>query len=108
MSVAPVVSITALQVRSRASSVGSQSVICPPYPATAACFGFGELFGITIYAAIPRNAAARASAAAWLPEECVATPRCASASLRENTALHAPRDLNAPAFWRFSHLKNSF
>ena len=37
----------------------------------------------------------------------MATPRAASASLRENTALAAPRNLKAPTFWKFSHLKNS-
>jgi hypothetical protein len=36
----------------------------------------------------------------------VATPRSASSSLRLNTALVAPRALNAPAFWKFSHLNS--
>src|SRR6516162_357206 len=56
---------------------------------------------------MPRSAAARATAAPWLPEECVATPRRASVSGRANTALLAPRALNAPPFWKFSHLKES-
>ena len=55
---------------------------------------------------IPRIRAASASAWAWLPEEWVATPREASSSESESTALHAPRNLNAPTFCRFSHLKN--
>ena len=54
---------------------------------------------------MPRNWAARARAAAWLPEEWVTTPFAASASVNEKTALQAPRDLKAPAAWRFSHLK---
>ena len=43
----------------------------------------------------------------WLPEEWVATPFAACASFRPNTAFEAPRALNAPPFWRFSHLKKS-
>jgi len=56
---------------------------------------------------MPRNLAARASAAAWLPDECVTTPRAASLSGSSSTALVAPRALNAPTFCRFSHLKYS-
>src|SRR5439155_26982569 len=48
-----------------------------------------------------------ASAAPWLPDECVATPRRAVASSSEKTAFVAPRALNAPIFWKFSHLKKS-
>src|SRR5690606_40863738 len=43
----------------------------------------------------------------WLPDDCVTTPREASSSDNELTALHAPRNLNAPTRCRFSHLKNS-
>src|SRR6185437_10082438 len=56
---------------------------------------------------MPRSRAARDSAAAWLPEECVATPRRAAAADSASTALVAPRALKAPIFCRFSHLKNS-
>src|SRR5207245_5462933 len=49
----------------------------------------------------------QASAAAWLPVECVTTPRAASSSLSENTAFVAPRILNDPVFWKLSHLKKS-
>src|SRR5512137_469979 len=60
---------------------------------------------MTTWAGMPRHRAARARAAAWFPEEWVATPRFASSSLKEKTALQAPRILKAPAFWKFSHLK---
>ncbi len=60
---------------------------------------------MTMYAGTPRRPAARASAAAWLPDEWVQTPRAASSSSREKTALVAPRALKAPTFCRFSHLK---
>jgi hypothetical protein len=56
---------------------------------------------------MPRIAAARASACAWLPDEWVATPLAAWWSFSEKTALTAPLDLNAPAFWKFSHLKKN-
>ena len=74
---------------------------------TFSCFTFGAFSGITTHAAMPRCRAAYASAAPWLPDECVTTPRRASASVSENTALVAPRALNAPTFWKFSHLKKS-
>ena len=54
-------------------------------------------------------AAARASAAPWLPEECVATTRvrrpATASSSKANNAWVAPRYLNAPACCRFSHLR---
>jgi hypothetical protein len=56
---------------------------------------------------MPRVRAASDSAAAWLPEELVTTPRAASGSLRENTALKAPRALKTPARWKFSHLRKT-
>lgn len=40
----------------------------PPYSFTAAILQAGALFGTTIYAGIPLKLAAKASAAAWLPE----------------------------------------
>ena len=58
--------------------------------------------GMTTYAGMPRVAAASASAAAWLPDECAATPLRASASESDCTALVAPRYLNAPMRWRCS------
>ncbi len=88
-------------------SVGSHRRTLPPKPRTAFCFTIAELDGITIHDAIPRRAAAQASAAPWFPEECVTTPFAACASVSESTALHAPRALNAATFCRFSHLKKS-
>ena len=62
---------------------------------------------MTMWAGTPRSRAASARAAAWLPEEWVATPRRASSSASDSTALQAPRNLKAPTFWKFSHLKKS-
>ena len=53
-----------------------------------------------IVARAPCSRAASASAWAWLPEETVHTPSGRSAA----TALKAPRNLKAPARWRFSAL----
>eukprot|EP00962_Isochrysis_galbana_P017297 scaffold4975_cov112-Isochrysis_galbana.AAC.5 len=44
-----------------------------------------------------RAAAAHATAAAWFPLECAATPRRAASSESAKTALTAPRSLNEPA-----------
>lgn len=52
---------------------------------------------------MPRTRAASATAAAWLPLECVTTPRAASASDRLSTAFSAPRALKLPVFWKSSH-----
>src|SRR5579871_178909 len=54
-----------------------------------------------------RSRAARARAWAWFPELCVTTPRAATSAGNLATALQAPRNLNAPTFWKFSHLKKS-
>ena len=62
---------------------------------------------MTTVTGMPRRPAAYDSDSAWLPEEWVATPRPAVSSSSPNTALQAPRTLNAPAFWKFSHLKNN-
>jgi hypothetical protein len=66
---------------------------------------FGASAGTTMCAGMPRSLAASASAAAWLPLLCVATPRAAVPSSSSATALQAPRNLNAPPFWKTSHLK---
>src|SRR5687767_2708447 len=56
---------------------------------------------------MPRVRAASASAAPWLPDECVTTPAVASAADKDHTALQAPRNLKAPTRWKFSALKHS-
>src|SRR5580698_6308587 len=78
-----------------------------PYSSTARRLKALALSGITTQAGRPRRRAARASAAPWLPEEWVATPRLKATAGRLCTALLAPRSLNAPISWKFSHLKNT-
>ena len=51
--------------------------------------------------------AASDRACAKLPEECVTTPLLRSSFDKLSIALAAPRILNAPIFWKFSHLKYS-
>jgi hypothetical protein len=51
--------------------------------------------------------AARATAWAWLPEENATTPARRCAASNRDSALNAPRNLNAPIRWKFSHLKYS-
>jgi hypothetical protein len=58
-------------------------------------------------AGIPRMAADRATAWAWLPEEKATTPARRWSGSNRESALNAPRNLNAPIRWRFSHLKNT-
>src|SRR5262249_41029075 len=47
------------------------------------------------------------TACAWLPDENATTPFFFSSSVIEKTKLAAPRILNAPPVWKFSHLKNA-
>ena len=105
ISVAPVVRSISAQASARAGIVGAQSRIVAPRRRTFSSFTFAAFSGMTTQAGMPRRTAAYASAAPWLPDECVTTPRPASSAVSENTAFAAPRALNAPIFWKFSHLK---
>ena len=101
-------STTRRSVASRAARVGSHSTTSPPCDSTARRLTRGAPAGMTTVAGIERRRAARARAAPWLPEEWVQTPPVpdgASEPAIESTALLAPRNLNAPARCRFSHLK---
>src|SRR5437879_1062806 len=73
----------------------------------ALAFTAGAFLGMTIQAGIARQAAAQATAAPWLPLDCVTIPRAACCSVSERMALDAPRILKEPVFCRFSHLKKS-
>ncbi len=42
-----------------------------------------------------------------LPELCVTTPLASSSLLNRDRAWKAPRTLNAPIRWKFSHLKKN-
>src|SRR5260370_5150333 len=58
-------------------------------------------------ASMPRIRAASATAWAWFPDENATTPRVRAAPTSRANALNAPRNLNAPMRWKFSHLKNT-
>src|SRR6267143_639369 len=73
----------------------------------ALAFTAGAFFGITIQAGTPRHAAAQATAAPWLPLDCVTMPFATPSFVRERIAFEAPRILKEPVFCRFSHLKKS-
>jgi len=62
---------------------------------------------MTITAGIDSRRADSAMACAWLPDENAITPplRCAASNF--DSALNAPRNLNAPMRWKFSHLKKN-
>ena len=48
--------------------------------------------------------AAQAAACAWFPADTVTRPRARSSGESNITLFSAPRGLNEPVFWRFSHL----
>src|SRR4051794_21105829 len=56
---------------------------------------------------MPSNVAASEIACAWLPDENATTPARRCRSSNRESALNAPRNLNAPMRWKFSHLKKS-
>src|SRR6267378_3722466 len=76
-----------------------------PWLRVASSLPRGASSGITMVAAAPTCLAAIATACAWLPEENATTPRARSSSGMDRIRLLAPRILNAPPRWRFSHLK---
>jgi hypothetical protein len=55
----------------------------------------------------PTSFEASATACAWLPDEKATTPRARSSAESERILFVAPRILNAPARWKFSHLKKT-
>src|SRR5713226_8324499 len=71
----------------------------------ARIFTCGAFLGMTTKAGTPRQTEAQATAAPWLPLDCVTMPREASSSESEKMALVAPRILKEPVLCRFSHLK---
>mmetsp|Transcript_33823 Transcript_33823/g.80085 ORF Transcript_33823/g.80085 Transcript_33823/m.80085 type:complete len:255 (-) Transcript_33823:21-785(-) len=91
----------------RSSTIGGQCTTVAPYSLTASTLTVGALLGMTINAWSPASFAASASAWAWFPLLCVTKGPLPPPSTCLRTALVAPRNLNAPTFWKSSHLKNS-
>jgi hypothetical protein len=104
---APVSRCTRAAVSSRAAMVGAQVCRIAPYARIASSFAATAPSGTTTWHGMPRVRAASASAPPWLPDECVTTPRAASSSGSDHTALQAPRNLKAPARCSGSALKCS-
>ncbi|KIH93075.1 hypothetical protein SPBR_02217 [Sporothrix brasiliensis 5110] len=108
---APVAAITSAATASRSAAVDPLNTTRAPYPRVAATLGAAEIAGITMCAGSPAVRAASASAWAWLPELCVATPLAnpppashPGSRLSRSTAWNAPRALKAPTRCMFSHL----
>src|ERR1700720_2848959 len=78
-----------------------------PYASVAARLMAGASRGMTTVTRTPNNFPARAMPCSWLPEENAMMPRAFSSSLRRDRALNAPRNLNAPARWKFSHFRKT-
>ncbi len=71
----------------------------------AATFGSGARSGMTTVAEAPSSPAANATPCAWFPALAATTPRARSASDIRAILVYAPRTLNDPVRWRFSHLR---
>src|SRR3954468_1485662 len=82
-------------------------MISAPCARVAATLDRGASVGITRIDRVPTSSAAIATACAWLPDENATTPRGRSVFGIERTKFAAPRILNAPPRWKFSHLKNA-
>ena len=59
-------------------------------------------------AVVPTIRAASATPCAWFPDEYATTPRARSVAVSNRSLFSAPRILNEPARWRFSHLKKTW
>ena len=91
----------------RCSVVVPSKITSAPSARTPSTFTAGAVVGITTTAGMPSSFAASAIAMPWLPDEKVMTPRARTSSGNCSSMLAAPRILNAPLRWRFSHLSDS-
>ena len=73
----------------------------------AATLGSGAVSGMKIVAFAPSSRAASATPCAWLPALAATTPRARSSSVSREIRVYAPRILNDPVRWRFSHLSHT-
>ena len=71
----------------------------------ASIFGSGARSGITTVAEAPSRPLANATPCAWLPALAATTPCARSASDSRAILVYAPRTLNDPVRWRFSHFR---
>ena len=65
----------------------------------------GAPSGMKTVAAMPCCCAASATPCAWFPADAATTPRARSSSESRAIRTEAPRILNEPVRWRFSHLR---
>jgi len=77
----------------------------PNVPGNGSGLSGGAPVGMNTVAWQPSAAAARATPWAWLPAEAATTPRARSSSDSLAIRVYAPRTLNEPARWRFSHFR---
>jgi hypothetical protein len=104
MSTAPVSAANARAAPSASSTVAPAKRTCAPYAWVAATFGSGAASGMKTVEVHPSSDAASATPCAWLPALAATTPCARSCSDSRAMRTYAPRILNEPARWRFSHL----
>src|SRR5690606_15871475 len=95
-SVAPVSAAMRAAVPSRSACVLRQRTTVAPSARVPRTLTSGAPSGITTVAGTPNAAAAYATPWAWLPDECVTTPRRLAGSGSAARKLVAPRTLNDP------------
>src|SRR5262245_40620331 len=104
MNTAPVDSAYSLAATSVSSMIEPWNRTSAPYPVVAATLGSGAPTGMNTVDFTPSTRAARATPCAWLPALAATTPMASSDSDSLDNRTYAPRTLNEPARWRFSHL----
>ncbi len=71
----------------------------------ALTLGSGAPFGMNTVDRTPSSVDASATPCAWLPALAATTPAARSSGSRPAIRTYAPRSLNEPVRWRFSHLR---
>ena len=107
MRTAPVCSAYARALTSASSTVCPECRTCAPYARVAATLGSGAFSGMKTVELVPSSDAASATPWALLPALAATTPRSRSAGLSPAIRTYAPRSLNDPVRWRFSHLSST-
>ncbi len=95
--------------RCAACSASSTVVPCnrtsAPYSRVAATLGSGAASGMKTVERTPSSEAASATPWAWLPALAATTPPARCTGERPAIRTYAPRSLNEPVRWRFSHFR---
>lgn len=87
--------------------IAPDSTTSAPYARVADTLGRDAPVGMYTRAGMPNVVADHATPCAWLPALAATTPRARSSSESPVIRTYAPRGLNEPVRWRFSHFSHT-